>query len=305
MNNQNVNTNVNGNVVQPGVVTQQAVPQQAAPQQNAQTQQNVAQQNVQPAGQVQSGKPVKQKKKSKAGLIFTILIILGLAGGIYYFYDQNVKLKDYYEHNYSPLNSKEEKDLELDSFIVTDLYNRFKTSAKEDYLERDFNSNTMKLYFGIRNVSSKDYVESNCNLFNNTQMKYVTCKDDEYTPFAIDEDVLKLKLVELYGDNNGIQLGNIQLGNSCYGGFQYIADREQFVKGHCNSSVIALIDATKELYKATTKESEIKIYEKVRYFTTATDVPEYLRSGKYVYTFTLDPNYNYILKSKEFIEGKD
>ena len=300
MNNQNVNTNVNGNVVQPGVVPQQqVVPQQVLPQQT------VPKQNVQQVGQTNGNKPVKQKKKSKVGVLFTLLIILGLAGGVYYFYDQNVKLKDYYEHNYSQLTSKEEKDLPLDSFIVNDLYNRFKTSAKEDYFEKDFNSNMMKLYFGIRNVSSKDYVESNCNLFNNTRMKYVVCKDDEYTPVAIDEDILKMKLIELYGENNGIQLNNIQLGNSCYGGFQYIADREQFVKGHCNSSVIALIDATKELYKATTKENEIKIYEKVRYFTSATDVPDYLRSGKYVYTFRLDPNYNYILESKTFIEGKN
>ena len=283
MNNQNLNNNLPG--------------QQPSNNQNTVVQNNQNQVVQQPV--------VKPKKKSHGGIIFLIFLILVLAGGCYYFYDQNLKTKAYYENKYSPVNSDKEAELELNSTIVVDLYNKFKTSVKEDFFAVDFNSNDMKLYMALRNVSYKDYLDSNCNMFDDNEMQYFTCPKTDFIPTAVDEEIVLEELKVLYGDNNNVQLKDVQLGKSCYGGYQYIKGRKQFVQGYCNGSNVCLIDAEKELTKAVSNNSELKLYEKVRYFSTSTTVPNYLKTGTYIYNFRLDNNYNYVLVSKDYSEERD
>ena len=47
----------------------------------------------------------------------------------------------------------------------------------------------------------------------------------------------ELKTIKkLYGENTSIPFTNIQLGNTCIGGYQYIPSRGEFVQGLCNGS---------------------------------------------------------------------
>ena len=146
----------------------------------------------------------------------------------------------------------------------------------------------MKLYLALRNVSYKDYLDSNCNMFDDNDMQYFTCPKKDFKPSAIDQEIVLEELKILYGDNNNVQLKDVQLGKSCLGGFQYITGRKQFVQGYCSGSTVSLIDAEKELTKAISNNQELKLYEKVRYFSTSTTVPNYLKTGTYIYNFRLD-----------------
>lgn len=278
----------------------------------------VAQPTIQPIAQntVQNTVPVqpqmatqpvnnKKTKKSKSGIVIILLfiIILGLAGGCYYFYDKNNQTIDYYKNYYSPVTADEMTKLDLDSTIVKDLYATFGTTVEEDFFAKDYSSNTMKLYIALKNVNVRDYLNSNCNMYDNTKLQHFTCSGS-FTPKAIDEDVIKLKLKQLYGDNNNIELTDVQLANSCYGGYQYISGRKQFVQGKCVGDVECLVQAEKELISATSTKNGVELREKVRYYSTNITVPDYLKSGIYIYKFRLDNNYNYVLMSKELSEER-
>ena len=264
---------------------------------------NVPQPVQQPQPVVQQPQQVVQpKKKSHVGLILSLFIILCLGGACFFLYQKWMDTENYYKNYYSPINSKEETKLDINSALVQDLYNQFKTNDVEDYYGKDLNSNTMKLYVALRNISYKDYIESNCNMFDNTSMQSITCPDG-FTPEAIDENLVKNELIKLYGENNNIELKNVQLGNSCLG-YQYIEGRKQFLLGKCNASTI-MVKAEKELLSATTTDKNIAIKEKVRYYSTNVKVPEYLKNGIYLYHFRLDNKYNYVFVNKEHTEEID
>ncbi len=257
--------------------------------------------NLQPQVQTQivnsSPTQVPKQKKSHGKtflIIILFLIIIGLGFYIYTDYQKDLATKC------SPLvqNTKEKKNLDLNSTIVQDLYNKVKTTVREDVASNELNDK-MKLYLAFRQIPESKIYDSNCNLFDNAIMQSVTCeKSLEFSPRAFKEETLKLELKKLFGEDTNIENANIQLGNSCFGGYQYIAERGEYVEGYCKEVNTTLYNVDKKLIEATVFNDTITLKEKVRYYSSEGINTERLKNGTYVYTFKLDNNYNYAYISK-------
>ena len=95
---------------------------------------------------------------------------------------------------------------------------------------------------------------------------------------------------------------NIQLGNSCVGGYKYIEERGEYVQGLCKTNAANMYSVSKKLIEATSRESIIVLKERVKYYgSEGVSLPERLASGVYEYTFKLDVNYNYVYVSKTLV----
>ena len=248
---------------------------------------------------------VVQKVRNKATPLFLIIILL-LFGACYYMYDKSNKTIAFYENEYSPINTDKEVTLSNDSFIVKDLYNMVKTDVKEDVAMPYFDNN-YKLYIAYRNIPHSDIYDSNCNMFNNSSMQSFTCKenDEDFTPQAFKITTMQNSINKIFGEASHVAYANLQFGNTCFGGYQFIQDRGEFVSGKCITQSTVILQATKELVKATSTQDKIVIEEKVKYSNpTGGEIPDELKSGIYHYTFRLDKNYNYILENKELIEER-
>lgn len=237
-------------------------------------------------------------RKSKSVFFLLLSVLIFLACSIYLYFE-NEKLKDYYANHYSPIVSKEAKNLDINSDLVKKIYSSISTTAAEDLANHSFDDK-LKLYLAYRNLKTKDIYDSNCNLFDNTSMQGFTCFDkDNYVPKAVKEDSIKLSLIILFGNNNVVHQ-NIQLGNGCLGGLQYIASRGEYVFGNCIRKNNSIIKADKELIEAISTNDTITLREKVRYYTyDNSNVPDFLRNGVFIHKFRFDENYNYIYVSRE------
>ena len=247
---------------------------------------------------------VTPKKKKKKGIslnwIFTIYIFFLLIGivGTYLYMDQKLKT---YIYNNTPVTSKDEVELDIQSTLVQSLYSKVRTNINEDISQPKFNDE-MKLYLAYRQIPEKDKYESNCNLFSLTSMEPYTCeKSSIFEPHAFKIETLTLALKEMYGENVTIPLKNIQLGGKCIVGYQYIPARGEFVEGYCNQLPNTSFVVNKELVKATSVRNTIIIQERVKYRSKGgREIPDYLKSGLYNYIFRLDTNYNYVLIDKVY-----
>lgn len=245
----------------------------------------------------------KKKKKNVLAWFFFLLVIL-LAGYNYYTIQQHkivvAKLKD----ECSPVSTeKGEKELALDSTIVQDLYSKVATNIREDVASSNLDDQ-MKLYLAYRQVANRKIYESNCNLFSKTAMEpYVCTETATFSPGAFKEETLQVEVKKLFGESTNIPNANIQLGKTCIGGYQYIAERGEYVQGYCLEEQTTQYRATKKLIGATSNKSTITLKEEVKYYgAEQLKIPENLRSGIYVYKFKLDTNYNYVYISKTFEE---
>lgn len=236
------------------------------------------------------------KKSHKAGcFIFILLIIIG--GLSYYIYNDYINDK---KEECSPLIKSDNttRQLDLNSTIVKDLYSKVSTSIKEDIASNDLDDQ-MKLYLAYRQIPESKIYESNCNLFNDTAMLPFTCVENvEFSPKAFKEETLQLELKKLFGESSNISNANIQLGTSCLGGYQYIADRGEYVQGYCKEIPTTLYNVEKKLIEATVTGDTITLKEKVRYYSAQKVTSDKLKNGTYVYTFKLDNNYNYVYTSR-------
>lgn len=245
--------------------------------------------------------PIVIKKRSKIAPIL-LLIILGLAGYLYFttknYQNKIAKMK----YNCTPVTSyKEEKELDLNSTLVQDLYGKVHTSLKEDLAQPEWDE-TMKLYLAYRQISVHDKYNSNCNMFNPSLMEPYTCDDStDFTPKAFKADKLLLEWKKLFGEETPVNLGNIKLKYACIGGYEYIPERGEYVEGFCDIQNSTPYKMEKALTKATSYRNTIILTENVKYHPGENmDLPEYLKSGDYIYTFRLDMNYNYVLISKVY-----
>lgn len=246
----------------------------------------------------------KKKKKNKLAR-FYFFIILCLVGALVYFNFAHQNEVARLNEECTPVStSGEVKKLDLNSTIVQDLYAKVKTSLREDLASTDFNDQ-MKLYLTYRQLAYSEFYESNCNLFSATAMEPFACVESSVvSPMAFKEEDLQREVKKLFGDNVEIANANIQLGEgTCIGGYQYIAERGEYVQGTCTQNTATTFKMDKELVKAESKESVITLYEEVKYYNAeGLNLPERLKSGTYVYTFKLDMNYNYVYVSKELQE---
>lgn len=246
-------------------------------------------------------KPKKEKKpKSKVPPLLLVLVILLIVacGGLWFYHQQQMNMM---KIKCTPVSTTgEAKQLDLDSTIVKDLYNKVSTTIREDLGEVEL-TDQMKLYLAFRQVANSDLYDSNCNKFSATSMEPFICEASaSFTPKAVKADLLQVEVKKLFGDDTNIDNQNVQLGKTCIGGYQYIEERGEYVQGQCQSTGATLFRVEKELISATSTESTIVLIEKVKYYgTDALDLPTRLVSGNYKYTFKLDMNYNYIYISKE------
>lgn len=247
--------------------------------------------------------PVKETPTpTKKGINIIPLLILIITGlGIYSVYitkDTKAKINQI-SYNCTPVKTQEQKELDIKSTLVQDLYNKVYTTIREDYAN-PYLDNQMKLYLAYRQITEKEKYDSNCNSFSVTAMEPYTCEmSANFTPKAFKEDTLKREFKKLFGENTYFEIDNIQLGNSCIIGYQYIKERKEFVEGYCNKKVALSFKAEKTLVSATSTGNTIILTEEVKYKAGENlDLPNYLKSGTYRYTFRLDKNYNYVLISK-------
>lgn len=244
---------------------------------------------------------IKSKKEKPIVTILLLVVIAGLLFFISYLYSNHQNEIAKLKYECTPISTSGiEKELNLDSTIVQDLYSKVKTNIREDLANSELNDE-MKLYLAYRQMPTEKIYESNCNLYNNAKMEPYTCKETlEFTPLAFKEENLTLEVKKLFGESTNLQHDDIQLGISCIGGYQYIAERGEYVQGKCPQIENVVFRADKKLIKATSQESTITLYESVKYSATSgKELPEKLVSGTYKYTFRLDMNYNYIYVNKE------
>lgn len=252
------------------------------------------------------GKKVKKEKVKKpanklARLYFVIIILLVVACGFLWYYHQQQMLL--MEYKCTPVStSGEEKELDLNSNIVKDLYSRVKTSLREDLGGTELNDE-LKLYLAFRQVPNSEFYDSHCKSFTISGMEPFSCDESTgFTPKAFKIDALEVEYKKLFGVDSVVPHGNIQLSNSCIGGYQYIESRGEYVQGQCSSTGTTLYTVEKELTSAYSKESTIVLRERVKYYgSEGLDLSERLVSGTYEYTFKLDMNYNYAYVGKNLV----
>lgn len=259
--------------------------------------QNIVAQPVTPRPVEIAPPPKEIKKKSFTPILLLIIIILVF----YIVYSNNNHQKQIatLKYNCTPITSKEEVKLDLESTLVKDLYSKVQTTIREDIANPNFDD-TMKLYLAYRQINERDKYDSNCNQYSNTAMEPFTCEvSTKFVPKAFKEDTLKQEIKKLFGEETNLEYKNIQLGKSCVVGYQYIQSRGEFVEGYCNQNTATSFKVDKKLIEAKSTKNTIILKEDVKYHSNEKmDLPEYLKSGTYIYTFRLDMNYNYVLVSK-------
>ena len=289
-------------IVQP-ILNQQIQPGQQIPPQSTPPTQPPVPPVQHPTQNTNKEKPKKEKKKNKLARFFFFIIIILVAFIAYIIYTNKLQIAKL-NYECTPVSTTEgEKELDLNSTIVQDLYNKVSTNIKEDLMSTNLDDN-MKLYLAYRQIPNKKIKETDCNLFSKTAMEPFICVENStFTPTAFKEEALQIELKKLFGEKTKIENANIQLGTSCIGGYQYIAERGEYVSGYCQNNTTTQYTVTKKLIRATSKESTITLKEDVKYYgAEKLKLPEKLRSGTYVYTFRLDTNYNYVYISKTFEE---
>lgn len=234
--------------------------------------------------------PPKKSKKGKIFTFFLLLIVIGMGAYIYMDYKSDLARG---ECSLLVATDNSLRNLEVSSSIVQELYSKVKTTVRED-LAHDKYDDAFKLYLAFRQIPNSEIYESNCNLFNDNAMSNFTCSSaTNFIPTAFSEETIQKEVKKLFGEGVSIPNQNIFLGNSCFGGYQYIADRGEYVKGYCGNIPTTTYRADKELISASVEGDTITLKEKVRYYSAQTSVPDSLKSGVYVYTFKLDNNYHY------------
>ena len=250
------------------------------------------------------GKKKKRNNPNGGVSSLTVLLFLAVVGlGVYIFYSSSLYKSNlaHLEYNCTPVSSyQEDKQLDLNSTIVVELYNKVKTSIREDYAQPDFND-TMKLYLAFRQIPEHKYYSSNCNMFKDTTMEPYKCDGRVFTPKAFKVEDLEHEIKVLFGEETNIPLANIKLQNNCIGGYAYIPERGEFVEGKCDVKTATSYKVDKKLKEAWTNRNTVTLVEEVKYIESEKmELPDYLKSGTYYYTFRLDMNYNYVLISKTY-----
>lgn len=287
-----MNNGVNNNVVPQQPVQQQPVIMQAQP-------------VLAPVQQPVQPQPVQtEKKKKKLNISVILLVIILLLVGYIVFINKNyTQTINNIKYNCTPIKEGKETKLDVNSTFVKELYSKVQTSVKEDVANPEFDDN-LKLYLAYRQIKEKDKYDSNCNLFNRNSMEPFTCEvSTKFVPKAFKEETIQHEIKKLFGDQTNIPLKNIQLGQTCIVGYQYIKERGEFVEGYCKGQNANLYKAEKQIIKAVSTNTTVTLTEEVKYKSSEKkDLPSYLKSGTYTYVFRLDMNYNYVVISKTYNE---
>lgn len=240
----------------------------------------------------------KGKGKKFANFLLKAAILCFL---LYFGYTKYTKDINDVKEKCTPISTSEKKELDLNSTIVVDLYSKVATNIREDVASNNTLDDTLKLYLAYRQIPVNEIYESNCNKYSANMPSY-ECKDNQgYQITAFKKASIDLQLKKLFGTDHNIEYNNIQLGINCIGGYQYIPERDEFVRGTCTQLTTTTFKATKKLISATSEGPIITLKESTKYYGSENKkLPDTLQSGTYTYTFKLDPNYNYIYIDKTF-----
>ena len=260
----------------------------------------VAQPTPQPVNPTPIELPKPEKKKINLTPILLLLVVI-LIVVIIYTNNNNQKIIASLKYNCTPITSKNETKLDLNSTLVQDLYSKVKTNIREDLANPNFDD-SKKLYLAYRQIKEHDKYDTNCDYFSPTAMEPYTCEvSTRFVPKAFKEETLQLEIKKLFGEETNIPLSNIQLGRNCIGGYQYIEDRKEFVEGYCKEKIATSFKVTKTLKEAKSTRNTIILKEEVKYHENEKlTLPESLKSGIYIYTFRIDMNYNYVLIDRTY-----
>lgn len=244
-----------------------------------------------------------KKKKRYRGVKFLLFIIVLLIGAIVFLWKYHEQQMNFMEEKCTPVStSSESKKLDLNSTIVKDLYSKVYTNMKEDLGQSELNDQ-LKIYLAFRQIPVSAFYDSNCNLFNTAGIEPFVCEETaSFMPKAFKKETLQLEVKKLFGEDINIVDQNVQLGKTCVGGYQYIAERGEYVQGVCKTNAATMYSVDKKLIGATSRESTIVLKERVKYYgSEGLALPDRLVSGVYEYTFKLDVNYNYVYVSKALV----
>ena len=183
---------------------------------------------------------------------------------------------------------------------IQDLYSKVVTTVKEDLANQNLDDE-MRRYLAFRQINTNMFYDSNCNLFDQNKIFNYTCNQKSFKPNAFKEEALQLEIKKLFGENSKIENGNIQLGRQCIGGYEYIAERGEYVEGQCIENNAVTINVKKNIVATYRINDEIFIEEETKYISgNKGDIPSTLKDSIYTYRFKLDTNLNYAYISKEF-----
>lgn len=248
--------------------------------------------------------PVVEQVVPKRRLSLTplfLIIIVALIG--YMIYTKNDSANELNELKYQNIVTNTNGDkVELDkkSTLIQDLYTKVATTVREDIANPNLDDE-MKRYLAYRQINSNKIYESQCNLFDQNKIYSYKCDDKEFKPNAFKEETLDLEIKKIFGENSEVEKGNIQLGRQCIGGYEYIAERGEYVQGQCLENSAVTISVKKEIISAYRINDEIVIEEETKYISgNKGDIPSILKDGIYIYTFKLDTNLNYAYISKDY-----
>lgn len=248
----------------------------------------------------QAAEQPKPKKKLSMTPLFLIIIVALIGGIIYINNDKESTIKQLKNQNIVIDTNDEKIQLDKNSTLVQDLYNKVVTTVKEDWANPNLDDE-MKRYLAFRQLNSNMFYDSHCNLFDQNKIYNYTCDDKDFKPKAFKEEMLKLELKKMFGENSQIETGNIQLGRQCIGGYEYIPERGEYVQGKCIENLAITINVKKEIVEAYRINDEVYIVEETKYISgNKGDIPETLKDGLYTHTFKLDTNLNYAYISKTY-----
>ena len=245
-------------------------------------------------------KPKKKKRFKLVGFLLFLLICLGAY--TFYLYQSSHRTITELKYSCSPIaESKETIYLDVNSTLVQDLYQKVATSVREDYAQPEWN-NQMRIYLAYRQIPDYLKYDSNCNYFESSKMEPYTCEvSTTFIPKAFKVSTLELEWKKLYGDATPMPKINVNLANTCVGGYEYVPERQEYVEGYCSKGIAISVNVKKKLEQATFSNNMIVLKEHVQYEATEDmEIPSYLRNGDYYYTFRLDMNYNYIFINKTY-----
>lgn len=253
-----------------------------------------------PVAPVSTPLPKKKKRGFKIFIFLLVLLVLGMGAYIIYDYMKDLKRG---ECSLLVASDNSLRELDINSSIVEELYDKVKTNIREDVAYNTFDD-TLKLYLAYRQIPISDFYDSNCNLYNSNEMSNFTCSDaSSFVPKAFKVETLEREVKKLFGDDVSIPNQNIVLGTSCYGGYQYIPERGEYVQGYCSEVPITTYNVDKELISATVQGDTITLKEKVRYYSANGIATDRLQNGIYVYTFKLDNSYHYAYVNRSIEES--
>ena len=263
------------------------------------------------------------EQKSNKGLIIVlvmfIIICLGLIG--YIAYDNGMLAKimnksDVKEEKKESVKKEETKELDINSRLVQSLYNKISSESEEstwdtywvyqnpdnDFnMEEDFNietsNETIKMQIVYSNLANKNKLNINCNEYK--------IPDDQN---AYSKDYVESVYKSIFGSKSKLDT-SVPMRSNFYGlpTYYYIPEYDMYFAYRAElGGVIGTGGYTSKLEKATQKEKQIKLYEKVEKYGPKDDdlstLEEELEdSFTFIYTFEQEEDgmYAFISRVKE------